>query len=460
MIASTETKPTTGEITSAQGRRDTYGVYPSCQGLAPAPPASVGLYRQMRQSPTIRVARAAAFIPIKASPWSYELAEEGGNDEWLAEIERQVDPMRARFMHDIAYAMDYGFAAWEKVWVMDGSRLTLQKLKPLRADKTKPVISKTTGAWMGVEQKDVMLGAEKSLWYAFDSEAGDLFGEPRNEIVREEYWQWRQIMERIGRLVVKVTGTIPMIRYPEGRSMDSSHAMKDNFDIGVAIMQNLSSGKGVLMPDHLAKWAEDYIERGGDPTKVKSWNIDVLETSSGHIGELMGMAKHLESLMVRGWLVPERGILEATQAGSRADSGTASSLALVIAEDLADNIVDFFNREVVDAILAYNFGPQAVGKVKVIHESLSDEKKQFMRVIIGELLKTPGNADLQQQVLDIDAMLEMSGVPTRESAADVLDDMADDKGAMAELEERLAAMPAPQMPPAPTAQPPAPQPKP
>lgn len=431
MIAQTDQLPTPGELTQAQGKRAAYGIYPESLGFSATPAPTIKFYRQMRKSPTIAVARAAAFIPIKASPWSYEAKDESVPDQHVAEIERQVAPLRVQFLHDIAYAMDYGYQAWEKVWSIgrseSGQVMQLDKLKPLLADKTKPRVSVATGAFRGVEQGDIKLGPEKSLWYAFNAEAGDWFGEPRNENVRAEYWIWRQIVERIGRLVVKVTGTIPIIRYPEGKSKDASHAMVDNFDLGVTVMRDIASGKGVLMPDHLAKWAEEYIEKGGDPTKVKSWNVDVLETTAGHVGELMELAKHFETLQVRGWLVPERGILEATQAGSRADSGTAANLSLTIAEDLADNICDFVTHYVVNPILLYNFGEQAVDTVRVIHEPLSDAEKAFFRDIIKGLIDKPSDSELVQRVLDVDAMLEQAALPTRESASDVFDEQ-DDKG--------------------------------
>lgn len=458
MIAQPE--PSTGQITGPQsrGRADIAGIMPCNPGFDPTPKPSIKFYRQMRKSPTIRVARAASFMPVKAAQWSFE-PQENGTQAMADEIDKMMRPLRNRFLHDISYALDYGYAAWEIVWQAEGSRWTIKKLKPLLADITRPLVLKTTGEWMGVANGEAKLDSDKSAWYVYNPEAGDLFGEPRNETVRETFWHWKQTMDRLGKLVVKVTGTIPMVRYPEGRSLDADGGKEDNFDLAHKLIYHLANGRGVALPDTLAKWAEEYIQMGGDPTKVKAWMIEFLESSSGHVQELLGLLQHLESLMVRGWLVPERAVLEATTAGSRADSGTAADLSMLIAEDLADDIADWFSHSIIDKVLYLNYGPDAVGGVRVKHEPIDTREKNYIRNLIKDVLTTPVGEDLARRVLDYDQMLTQADIPVRdESASDVLDDSdgREDQEMIRQLTQRMQQMgqppanPAPPTPPMPT----------
>lgn len=440
------TAPSTGELTKSQNTHQSFAVSINPRGWEPPPKRTIQTYRDMRKTPTIAIARKAAWLPIKAAQWSFE-TDDGTPDEVLAEVERQTKMLRHEFMHHAAFSLDYGFQAWEKVWrylpVEGRTMLVLDKLKPLAPENTRAAVLETTGEFAGIEQGNIFLGPEKCLWLTHEGEAGNMYGESRSEWVRETaYAPWRDCIVKIGQLVRKICGSVPMLRYPEGRGRDAGGSEVDNFDLGVNIIRSLGEGKGVLMPDKPAAWAQDLLERGTDPGKIQAWQIEFLQTASGYVAELVTLAQHFEKLMARGWLVPERAVIEAVLSGSRADSGNATDLAMLIAEDQADCLTECFNHYVVNPIVTYNFGEQYVGAVRVIHEPLNNDAKLYIRQIIQAYLANPSNAEVVRQVVDYDAMLETSGVPTRSTVEEAVASLEPepDENVLAGVAEQLKGM--------------------
>ena len=68
--------------------------------------------------------------------------------------------------------------------------------------------------------------------------------------------------------------------------------------------------------------------------------------------------------MFRAWLRPERTGLE-SKFGSKADAEEHSEAALTDSELIHFDVCEHLNRGVVDELLAYNFGPVAVGSVTI-----------------------------------------------------------------------------------------------
>lgn len=415
--------PATGQQTGKQGASSgTSLLHGSMPGFGEPPPGSWRLYREMRGNPTIAMARAAAYAPVKASQWTIE-EEEGAPAGAVAFLEKTFLPMRSSLLKDLRFSLDYGRAGFEKVYEyakVDGStKLILKQLKPLLVEKTKIKTVESTGEFAGLEQGEVLLGPEKSYLFTYDGEAGDLSGRARHENIRYVYHCWKQTLERTGCYVTKSSGVTPVLRYPEGKSRDESGAKTDNSILAFEVLKNLGKGLGVAMPDVPARWARHLIEQGVNIRDLESWRLQFMEVASGHGAEYVALLQHFEKLFVRGWLVPERAVTEATIAGSRADSESSADLALLIAQELLDDIMESVNKEVINPLLEYNYGPEARGMVYVKAEPLDDRTRALVRGLIKEVLVNPQNADVFFRVLDVDNMLDQTGLPRLGDTADV-----------------------------------------
>jgi len=400
-------------------------------GFGVPPSGSISTYRKMLHNPTVALGLAVCKAPIKAANWSATKPDgaDDGNEDAEQLIKDYILPLRSTILSDGLRCIEFGFSAFEIVWdVVDGYTVP-KKLKPLRPELTEIMHDPQTGAFAGVKNGGVTLTPDDCLVIPHDSESGDLRGRSRLENCRAEaWWPWKQTLERTGLYTTKAAGIIPIIRYPTGQSLDAGGATVDNGVIAARILQRLGSGSGVTMPQVLAKWAETLINANVDPTKLAAWQIEFLEAKTAHGDEFQQLLGKFESLMMRGLLVPERTALEG-QYGTKAEAGAHGDVAIVIAQDTLDQIMLAINWHLVDKMLVANFGPGAEGTAIVKAAPLVDEEKDFIRTLVATVLENPANVDLLLGMMDMDAAMDMTGIPRKAAAADMADPTAPGVGA-------------------------------
>jgi len=429
-VADAGAKPAVGEATGKQvqgmgGIAGVYSTVPAFRGYDPAPPGTFETYRRMRGNPTIALARAVATMPIRMSEVGLE-AKDGVSDELTQFVQDAVLPLWPRLLRDMLLALDFGFAGFEKVWEVragaapdGGNRLVYRKLKPLLWDTTK-IRETDDGSFAGFEQGNIKIGPEKSFLFTYDAEVGLPYGRSRHENARKPWSEWEQATAKEGQYVTKVSGVIPIIQYEPGVAPDATGAMVDKFQLGIRALEHLGRGAGILVPKELAKYAQDLIRQGVDITKLMAWDISFLEAKGQHGAELTGILRHKESLMLRGWLVPERAASEG-QLGTKAEAETHVDLAAAMSDLVLDDIIAAVNQYVIDPLLVYNVGPDARGSVHLSTSGTSPEQTAFVRTIIQGVLTQPGNVDLFLRLIDYDALLDQVGLPKGSEIADAGD---------------------------------------
>ena len=405
-------QPVSGEVTQAQGVAGVSSAIFPIPGFDAPLAGTYQTYRMMRRNPTIAIARMAATAPIKAADWSFEKQDDAPNGA-MELIEAAIEPVLRLVVREMTRALDYGFQSFELVWELQDTFLVPHKIKPLIPDKTQIVIDKSTGAFAGLKQGAVELEPAKSLLFTYDGEGSNFYGRSRMENCRDTWSNWRSTVNRIGRYVGKVSGVIPMVRYPIGSSQDADGAKQSNFDLATKVLQQLGQGHGVAWPVELAGWAEDMVRQGVDPEKLYAWRITFLESKGQHGQSLMSVLKGFDVYLIRGWLVPERAVTEG-QHGTKAEAEAHIDVAILGAEEVLQDIALTINWHLIDKILILNYGPEAAGTVKVTPAPLVDAKRQLVRTIMEKVLTQPGTADLLLAMLNIDAMIEQSGLPKRE----------------------------------------------
>lgn len=422
-------KPKTDERTGKQAPKNATKAawWPtSIPGFGPAAPGTYKTYRRMRGNPTIALARAAATAPIRITPISFTI-EDNAKEEWLTFVQQQIDALWPRFIREALFALDYGWQSFEKVWepVKFGGRTLYgyRKLKMLLPEITTILEDDSNGSFAGLQQKDVALDVAESFVFSYDSEAGNPYGRSRHENIREWAWHpWTQLAEKRAQYATKVAGVIPIMRYPIGEAKDETGALKSNFDIAQAVLKHLGQGHGIAMPQELATWAEDLLAKGIDPTQLAAWTISFLETSGSHGDEITSMMRHGESLLARGWLVPERAITEG-QMGTKAEAESQGELGVVIAGLVLDDIIRDANKYIVNPLLEVNFGEEAQDAVKIEPGKLDTGMKAFTRGLATAVLGNPSNVDLFMRWIDVDAFIDQAGLPKAEETIDTTDDL-------------------------------------
>ncbi|HPS52800.1 MAG TPA: hypothetical protein PLK08_04530, partial [Phycisphaerae bacterium] len=237
----------------------------------------------------------------------------------------------------------------------------------------------------------------------------------------------------------KVAGVIPMIEYPPGESLDQNGNLKTNYELAAMILANLGKGNGVAMPNVLAKYAEDLARQGVDISQLKAWMISFLEVQGSHGDMFEKLMRHRESLMMRGWLVPERTATEG-QHGTNAEAVTHGELSLVVADQTLLEMLQAVNWHLVNPLLRTNFGQQAENKVWISRSGLDPEQKAFLRNIMQSILTNPANVDLFTTMLDVDAMLDDTGLPKGSDIGNLAKDIADRNRDLPQTNSMAASM--------------------
>lgn len=436
-------KPEAGEATKEQtGLGGVATLFTGAfQGFGKPPPGTYSTYRSMRANPTVALARAVAMAPVRTAMWSVE-AEEGVSDDIKGFIERQTKNFWPELIRNVLFALDYGWAPFEKVWEVRDGKFVYKKIKPLLIDITDIQVNRDTGEFAGIRQNEgTELLANKCFIYIYDSEAGDFYGRSRHENIRATAWNhWQAISERSGQYFKKIAGITPMVEYPEGESKNKDGIVKSNYELAVAVLNALGSGNGVAMPNTFSRWAGDLAKSGVDLAKLKAWNISFLESKGNHGRGFTDRLRHLESLMMRGWLVPERAATEG-QYGTKAESESQAELALVIADLVFADILRYVNSYLINPLLEYNFSESLKNRVYLKRGSIDPVQRIFFRELIKQVLGEPMNIGLFMDVVDIEQLVDAVGLPkTKESAGKMPDEKTVEQSGIRKIYHNLAAI--------------------
>src|SRR5690606_3443716 len=137
---------------------------------------------------------------------------------------------------------------------------------------------KATGKFAGLKQGRVVLDAAKCLVWTHDGEAGDMYGRPRLENVRETWDAWRDCEASAKRYDKKIAGVQPVVHYPPGGGRDRSGAEFTNAELAIKLLDGLTAGKGIAIPNEYATMVDDRSI--GDKEK-RRWLIELLEDKGG-----------------------------------------------------------------------------------------------------------------------------------------------------------------------------------
>lgn len=386
-------------------------------GAGEPPKGTFKTYREMRRNPTIAMARVAATAPIKSADITFK-KKEGVTDAVLDFIEDQVRPYWRHFCSQSLNALDFGVTVFEIVYGMTndgGPRITVDKLKPLWIDDTVIQID-DMGRYQGVKQGKIELPAEKTLRYSYDVEGTNWWGRSRHENVRQEAWTWwRDTARKLAAYGRKVAGVVPLIMYPEGRGRNEAGQEVDNFDLAKVMLDRLGNQMaGIAMPNAFANWAGDLLKRGVDLSQLRPWLIQFLEPAGQHGGDFVTQLNYWDRQLARGWLVPERTFQEGEH-GTKAEAGVHGDIVLSTAEEILMDLTEIASFYLVDRIGVLNFPNYQPGDVWIAPGPIIDTDKAFMRSLIEKVASGAGLATLLQ-LLDLEAMIEQSGLPINEDS--------------------------------------------
>jgi hypothetical protein len=355
--------------------------------------------------------RSIVAAPIIGNSWRWKKLRDDVPDEWLAFARQVLDPLRQSIVRDALRALEFGWAGFEKVWEVQRGRRILRKLKPLLWELTEILVDEhgnPVGLFNRVPgESPTVLTSGKYFLYTQDAEAGNPYGRSRHENIRQIWSECEQIRHRLAQYLRKVSGIVVQLHYPEGTSRDAAGAERPNQWLGQQVLDAVSAGKSVMFPNGFAA--------GGDPHAAfdlagkSSWQLSAFESGGAdHAPGMKEVLEYYDALIFRGWMRPERTGLESRH-GSRADAKTHTDTATLDSELIDQDLAAAINRDVVDELLVFNFGPRARSAVAIEPAPIETDSVDALRQILRELLASK-SSDAAAKI-DVEALLDELSVP-------------------------------------------------
>ncbi len=376
-------------------------------GVPDAWPATYAYYRIMLANATVRLARAVANAPILTSKWSYE-ADKDAPDGAKDFIQSQMSQHRRSILQHVLLGVDFGWIGFEKVFESLGNQVGLKRLKPLLHEVTEILVDQDSGEWTGLINRTVAMPREKCMLFTYDQEAGNLYGRGKCENLRFLLPVWKDAQDGAARYDRKIAGVFPLVHFPPGTSKNKAGEQKDNYELAVSVLANISGGKGIAVPNEFATPTDD--RQAASPEK-RRWLIELLEDKGSRQPGFIERLRYLDSLIMRAYLVPERAATEG-QAGTKAEAETHAGLVIQMAQLLHDQIADEVNRQVVDQLMMLNYGTDAVGTVFISPMPVVNETRDFVRQVLQAVLTQGASAaEILLSTVNLDALLDMAELP-------------------------------------------------
>ena len=366
-------------------------------------------YRALRKDSTIALGRGLLVSGVKAGSWAVE-ADEEAPEEVVAFVKTLL-PLREDIMGlAVGYGrVDYGWMGFEKIFVVKDGRLTL-RLKPLLHDMTTILID-NHGNFAGYRQSNSLTAlpidvpAEYSLHIAFDVEGANLYGSPLLENVRAIQQSWLDCDAGAKRYDKKIAGSHWIVHYPPGTSQIDDETVQ-NADVAKQILTALESSGSMSLPSTTAEFVQELNDKA--VAALYSWDVKLITAEGTGQGSFVERLKYLDSLKIRGLVLPERSMLEGSY-GTKADAGEHIGLAVTGMQNVDQHITRQVNKQVVNQLLALNFGLDMVGKVRLVASPLVDRQIAFLRDLYLKVLTA-----VDMGSIDLEALKEQLNIPAKQ----------------------------------------------
>ena len=377
-------------------------------------------YRALRRDPTVALGRGLLVSGIMAGSWSVESDEDTRPE--IVEMVNALLPLREDIMRTVvSYGrVDFGWMPYEKIFTI-ANGLTMLRLKPLLHDITTVLIDQN-GNFSGYRQgniqtaKSIDIPAEKCLHIAFDVEGSNLYGEPLLENIRAIQTSWTDCDAGAKRYDKKIAGSHWIVHYPPGTSQVDDETV-ENADIAKQLLLALESSGSMSLPSTTAEYLQELND--SNVAKLYQWDVKLISDVSARQPAFSDRLKYLDSLKIRGLILPERSMLEG-KFGTKAEAGEHIGLAITGMQNIDKTITRAINEQVVNQLLGLNFGPEAVNKARLVAAPLVDLEAAFLRKLY--LALAPNDAG----TVDTTLLKAQLNIPTKKEDVNSIKEQDDD----------------------------------
>jgi len=426
-------KPGKGQQTGAQVVVDTQdqivGVNNRLRQLTPA------VLLEMNREPTIGLARDLSVAPAMLEPWTVETRLDDEIHERAADLTRNIiKRWRDYLVRTAMYAhADHGWKGYEIAYNLvdlggdEGQRWVIDWINALDNSRTWQQREQKTNRFIGLKHQDTESGNDvyvdelHSLFVNFDYDGQGNYGEPLANRAYTPWCQWNNANDGADRYDQKAAGAFLVVKYPVGQTpYGDSKTLTDNATIADNLAQALRASGYATLPVVIE---QDDMSVGSE-TVLEQWKIEMVAGGAGIQADFVDRLKYLDARKVRAYGIPERAVLEGTF-GTKAEAEAHGDVALLLAHMAHRFIISEFNKKV-DYLMEINYALPP-GSVTVVLGDVSDSRRASLSLIFEKFLADATLGPEIVEKVDVDAMMQIVGVPVVDSLddADDTDDVND-----------------------------------
>lgn len=370
--------------------------------------------RELREDPTIILAKWAVLSPMVHTPWVFEHnVGKKPTKRMLRFVEENLLPLRDFFLAQaVAGSLDFGWQPFELIYKTDGNRIYLEQMKALLQEYTTILIYLNTGNFAGFTNRaasyfdEIEIEEKYSCNIAFDVEGTDWYGRSIYTALRPICKNWKDVNDAANRYDRKIAGATWVIYYPVG-STTFNGVSTANDEIARSLLSQLEASGTVAIPDEIQDWVDDSI----DHEAKGKWRIELISAQSATAQNFIDRQKYLDALKMRAFGLPERAILEGSH-GTKAESIVHGDVALSIVDTRHRLICFWLNNYVVPWLMYFNYGEQYRWSVRVKPAPLVDTQFATVKQIYERILSSPEVLREEVRSLDMKSIRDELGIPT------------------------------------------------
>jgi len=417
-----ESPPTFGEK-SRYGGDLSFVTVPAAASIPQFNPAEITVetLKVMRKDPQIALALALKKGPISGLGFSVECENE--------KIKAFIDMNMKRIWRDLIRgslsSFDFGFFSGEKVYerkkvmikkmvnnklvdVFNQEAIVIKKIKAMEPDTVR-IRTDELGNISGFQQEvngELIDMTPRKVFHFWQSPHGEEFGNwfgVASTTLAFEPWFWKNLVFQFLMRYMERRSTPPIVvRYPKGISRDANGVATDNsakaFQLGSALFSNL-----------VATLPSDLVEMMGKTSETPKWNIEFLKDDQRAV-QFIDVINHFDKQIMKSQLIAD----QITDADLKA---AAARLFLDTEESTVKDLESEMNKQIVDDLVAINFGAEFVGTCTINIDPVDINKKSEMRKLVSKILdlfaasiKQTGSVPFDQ-FPDIGKIMESVDIP-------------------------------------------------
>lgn len=245
--------------------------------------------------------------------------------------------------------------------------------------------------------KRVSVKREKLIWFAMDRETDGLFGRSRFK-AGYPYWYYSKQNEQQSINHIDRLGS-PHIegRFPKGFSYDEDGNRVRNEKLLFEYLKMLRDDGVAVMPS-------DRDENG----ELK-WDVGYDETAEGSVEDYLDWQRQLDRNKFYSMGFPPM----IDEEGNFSFADAMMDIFIVVLEDIVNQLETTMQKDVVDQIVSYNFGPKFTSKVRLKIDRSALNRRRIFKEIVNNVIRSSFSVDgATPNVLpDIGEMMRDMGIP-------------------------------------------------